>query len=145
MKKSLVKKIFIALVMAFVFLMGVMFSMGEIEGFKDYARISFFTAGVIFLVLAIALVVLTFKSELKGKLKKFLLITGFSAIGMPIFSVLHNLVYGLFIVIFGEDFWETNGMPDEPLFFILAVIVCPIAFIVGMIGSIILFVKNNNK
>ena len=54
---------------------------------------------------------------------------------------MHNAIYALFIVLFGADFWERTGLGDEPFFFILALIVCPIAFLVGVIGSIILFIK----
>lgn len=32
-------------------------------------------------------------------------------------------------------------MGDEPFFFILATIICPIALLVGAIGSIVLFIK----
>jgi len=58
---------------------------------------------------------------------------------------LHNLFYGLFIVWFGADFWERTGLVDEPFFFILALIVCPIAFLVGVIGSIVLFIKKKKR
>jgi len=54
---------------------------------------------------------------------------------------LHNIIYGLFIVLFGADFWERTGLGDEPFFFILVLIVCPIAFLVGVIASIVLFIK----
>ena len=63
------------------------------------------------------------------------------AVGLPIGVVLHNLVYGLFIYFFGEHFWDRIGMSDEPVFFVLAIVVCPIAFIVGVVGSIVLTVR----
>ena len=89
-------------------------------------------------VAGIALIVLTVKRAEKGLLKKFLLTTGASVIGIPVFIILHNLVYGAFIHFFGEGFW--NG-GDEPFFFIMALIVCPLGFLVGFIGSIVLAVK----
>ena len=89
-------------------------------------------------VAGIALIVLTVKYAEKGLLKKFLLTTGASVIGIPVFIILHNLVYGACIHFFGEGFW--NG-GDEPFFFIMAVIVCPLGFLVGFIGSIVLAVK----
>jgi ABC-type multidrug transport system permease subunit len=82
------------------------------------------------------LLVLTARAKLKKMPKAFLLLTGASAVGLPVFAVLHNLVYALFIYFFGEGFW--GGIGDEPVFFILAVIVSPIAFLVGAIGSIVL-------
>ena len=80
------------------------------------------------------------KKKVGGKLKAFLLLTGASAVGLPVFAVLHNLVYALFILWFGENFWGNMG--DEPVFFILAVIVCPIAFLAGVVGTIVLDAKN---
>lgn len=58
---------------------------------------------------------------------------------MVVGSVLHNLVYALFIKIFGEGFWA--GIGDEPVFFIFATILCPLALLVGIIGGIVLIIK----
>ena len=81
------------------------------------------------------------KSGLKGLLKKFLLVTGAAPIGTVVSVILHNAFYGVFIYFFGADFWDRIGTGNEPVFFILAIIVCPIAFLVGVIGSIVLFIK----
>jgi hypothetical protein len=89
-------------------------------------------------IAGIVLIILTVKRVEKGLLKKFLLTTGASVIGIPVFIILHNLIYGAFIHFFGEGFW--NG-GDEPFFFIMAVIVCPLGFIVGFVGSIVLAVN----
>jgi hypothetical protein len=92
-------------------------------------------------LLGIALIILTLKGKVVGKLKGFLLLTGASAGGAFPFILLHNLVYGLFIFFFGENFWERTGLVDEPFFFILGLLVCPIAFLIGAIGSGILLLK----
>jgi len=97
--------------------------------------------GIIFLLLGIALIVLTVKSGLKGLLKKFLLITGVAPIGAVVSVILHNAFYGVFIYFFGADFWDRIGIGDEPVFFALAIFACPIAFLVGVVGSIVLFIK----
>jgi hypothetical protein len=97
---------------------------------------------VVFSLLGVALLVFTVREKAEGKLKKFLLLTGASAAGVAAFGVLHNLVYGLAIHFFGADFWN-NG--DEPFFFLLAIIVCPIGFLVGAIGSLVLHFKQKNK
>lgn len=89
-------------------------------------------------VIGVPLIVLTIKRVEKGLLRNFLLTAGASLTGFPIFAVLHNLFYGLFIHFFGADFW--NG-GDEPFFFILAIFICPLGFIVGAIGSIVLAVR----
>ena len=99
-----------------------------------------FPAWAVFAGLGVTLLVLTVKTKAAGTLKKFLLLTGASAVGFPVFAVLHNLVYALLILWFGEDFWGAGG--DEPVFFILATIVCPIGFLVGAVGTIVLANKN---
>jgi hypothetical protein len=98
---------------------------------------------VIFLALSVTLLVLTVKKKIEGKLRIFLLLTGASAVGLPVFVVLHNLVYALFIHFFGENFWGAGG--DEPVFFILATIVCPLGFLVGVVGTIVLAIKNKSN
>ena len=101
----------------------------------DYLRT--FTA----LLLGVALIVFTLKEKVPGLLKKFLLLTGASAAGLFISILLHNAVYGLFIHFFGADFWDRTGLADEPVFFIIAVIVCPAGFLVGAVGSIVIGIK----
>lgn len=85
-------------------------------------------------------------NEKKGRaLKKFLMLMGISVVGFFVSIVLHNLVYGLFIYLFGADFWDKIGIGDEPIFFLIAIIVCPIGFLIGTIGTIILFMKQKNS
>ena len=102
----------------------------------------FVTLAIISLLLGVILIFLTLKERVKGWPKRFLLLTGVSVIGMPVSIILHNFIYGLFIYFFGQNFWERIGPGgDEPVFFIMAIFVCPIAFLVGVIGSIVLFIK----
>ena len=79
----------------------------------------------------------------EGRLKIlgiFLLVTGIS-LGVFIISVfLHNVIYGLCILWFGEDFWGRNGAGDEPVFFIIALL-SVLSFAVGLIGSLVMFIK----
>jgi uncharacterized membrane protein len=105
--------------------------------------------GIFMLVTGIALLVLggllsffTIKDKTRGLLKVFLILTGASAAGITVSVLLHNAVYGLFIYWFGGDFWDRIGLPDEPVFFILGLVVCPLAFIVGTIGSIVVALKH---
>ncbi len=61
-------------------------------------------------------------------LKKFLLTMGISA-GVFVVSVLaHNAISAWLGV-------------EEPVFFIIAVFLCPVAFLVGAVGSIVLAIK----
>ena len=75
-----------------------------------------------------------------GVLKKFLLLTGASAVGIPVSIFLHNAIYGLIFVrmLNRPDF-------DEPFFFIMAIVVCPLGFLVGVVGSIVLAVKQSGQ
>ncbi len=61
-------------------------------------------------------------------LKTFLLVAGIS-LGAFIISVfLHNAISGLFEI-------------EEPVFFFIAVFITPLAFAVGLIGSLVIFVR----
>jgi hypothetical protein len=135
MKGKLIWSIFWALVGVFVLVVGMMFIGMPLNGYVLFALLA------VFLGLGVTLLVLAARAKLSKILKAFLLLSGASAVGLPVFTVLHNLVYALFIYFFGQGFW--GGIGDEPVFFILAVIVSPIAFLVGAIGSIVLGVRES--
>jgi len=101
----------------------------------------FVTITLLLAGLGISLLIFTLKSELRKKHKIFLLLASSSLIGIPVFAILHNAVYALAIKIFGEGVW---GNGDEPFFFVLAAIVCPIAYLVGLIGSITCFLRTRD-
>ena len=98
-------------------------------------------SGVIFLLLGVALIFFTVQEKVGGALKKFFILTGASAAGFFVSFLLHNAIYGLFIHFFGVDFWDRIGLGDEPFFFIIAIFVCPIGFLVGAVCSIVLTLK----
>ena len=100
---------------------------------------------VVFFLLGVALIFFTVKEKVGGALKWFQLLTGASAIGIPVSIFLHNAIYGLFIQWFGAGFWDRIGVGDEPFFFIMAIIVCPIGFLVGAVGSIVLTIKKSRR
>ncbi len=133
MKGKLIWSIFWALVGVFVIEMGMMFT--DMPG--GYAL---FAGLAVLFGLGVTLLVLAARAKLKKMLKAFLLLTGASAVGLPVFAVLHNVVYGLFIYFLGADFWSGG---DEPVFFIMAILVCPLAFLVGMVGSIVIGVMES--
>jgi hypothetical protein len=97
-----------------------------------------------FLLLGPVLVVLTLRLKEARLQKTFFLLAGASAMAIPVCVLLHNLVYGLFMWWFGDSFWERHGMPDgTPIFFILALVVCPALFLVGALGSIVFLIKGS--
>jgi len=73
----------------------------------------------------------TLKNDSGKSLKFFLLLTGGSAVGIPVFVILHNLAYLILAKIMDV------GAGDEPFFFVLATIVCPLGLITGLVGSVI--------
>ncbi len=126
MKGKLIRLIFWVLVAVFVIVAATMFvpAVGRLP-----VRLIGLPAYIVLAGLGVTLVVLTVAAKIAGRLKKFLLLTGASAIGFPVFAVLHNLVSGLFNI-------------EEPVFFILAIILCPLSFLVGAVASVVLTVKN---
>jgi hypothetical protein len=76
--------------------------------------------------------------KLKFDLKFFLLLTAGSVVMFIISVLLHNLITALLVPVFGPNF-------DEPVFFLIAVFLCPIAFLIGAVGSIILLIKAGTK
>jgi hypothetical protein len=83
----------------------------------------------LFFSLGAALTYLTLRQKTPGWQGKFLLTTGAAGVGFLVFVVLHNVVSGIFDA-------------EEPVFFVLATIVCPLGFLVGTVGSIVLAIKN---
>ena len=93
--------------------------------------------GVLLLVVGILLILTTVKRKVTGKLKMFQLLAGASALGVPVFAVLHNFAFMLDIMWFGESAF---GNGDEPVFFYLALI-SVLGLLVGGIGTVIIRVK----
>jgi hypothetical protein len=91
----------------------------------------FVSVGVVLTGLGVTLLVLTAKTEMRAGLKKFLLLTEASFVGFPIFALLHNAVSGLLNT-------------EEAVFFTLALLVCPLGFLVGIVGTIVIVVKRKN-
>jgi hypothetical protein len=99
---------------------------------------------LIFLILGIVLIFLTLKLQVEKKLKIYFILTGASAAAFLTSILLHNLVYGLFILWFGEGFWDGSGAGDEAFFFILALFVCPTVFLIGAIGGVTTLLKKKS-
>jgi len=96
---------------------------------------------LVFLLLGITLIILTLKQKIKGRLKMFLILTGVSTICPLIFSILHNLFYALaiitsHIIVLGY----LMELLDAVSFFI-SLIIAPVGFLVGVIGSLVLLAK----
>ena len=99
----------------------------------------FAALAIVFGLLGVVLTVLTVRLRETKTQKALFILTGVSAAGIPICAILHNLVYGLFISFFGKRFWGPGG--DEPVFFVLAIFVCPALFLIGAVASGIILIK----
>jgi hypothetical protein len=110
------------------------------QAFRDLiaGSVLYLSPFAVFSLLGGALIVLTLKEEVGSGLKKFFLLTGASAAGVLVSILLHAAIYALFNHFLGSDFW--NG-GDELFFFTMAVVVCPLGFLVGVVGSIVLGIK----
>ena len=95
----------------------------------------------IFFLLGIILIVSTIKEKVKPKLKKSLLLTGISSVGFFISVILHNLFYALAMI--ASNIFLLKYLIDllSVTFFLIAIFICPIGFLVGAIWSIILLIK----
>jgi len=143
-KGKLIWSIFWALVGVFVVMASGFAIAPFVPAFRGHLFLWFLIiSGTAFFSLGVALIVLTTKEKVGGVLKKFLILTGASSAGLLPSILLHNAIYGLFIHFFGADFWDRIGPGgDEPIFFIIAIFVCPIGFLVGAVGSIVLAIRN---
>ena len=128
MKGKLIWSICWAMVAVFAITIGTMVADVYLAGDFTMGYI-IIPAWVIFAGLGVTLLVLTLKRKVEGVLKLFLLLTGSSAAGFAVFVLLHNLVSALFDI-------------EEPVFFALATVVCPLGFLAGIVGTIILTIKH---
>jgi len=102
----------------------------------------FLLVTVALFLVGVALVIFAIKRIEKGLLRNFLLTAGASLTGLPVFALIHNLLYGLAIYSFGEESWGLTGK-EEIFFFLLATVVCPLGFLVGTICSAVLVLKRS--
>ncbi len=137
---SIITAVFWLLVAAFSAIV-IYFAVPVIPEYVEFLYVAI--CGSILFLLGVVLIILTIKQKIRGLFRKMLLLTGSSSVGIFVSVLLHNVFYGLFIKFFGADFWDRIGIADEPFFFFMAFIICPLGFIVGTVGSIVLFIRRN--
>jgi hypothetical protein len=101
------------------------------DGYLDNFSIGYIivTFWAIFSSLGVLFLILTLRQKIEGAQRFLFLLTGSSATGFAVFVLLHNIVSGLFNI-------------EEPVFFFLATIICPLGFLAGVIGTIVLSIRN---
>jgi len=100
---------------------------------------------IVFFLLGGVLLFLSIKDKTKGKLRIFLIITGVSAAGFFIGVLLHNLFYALAVIT--RNIVVVNQLMQvfHVFFFLVSILICPLGFLIGSIGSIALFIKKGKK
>jgi hypothetical protein len=135
MNRKLIWSIFWAFIGVLVIAIIMLFVLGDLLVGEDnptlMGYIFFISVGVVLTGLGVTLLVLTAKAKMRVGLKKFLILTEASLVGFPVFVLLHNAVSGLLNT-------------EEAVFFILAVPVCPLVFLVGIVGTITIVLKSKN-
>ena len=129
-----IKSLFIILVALAALVIFLIFSdnMGIMAGANIFALWGMFTLA------GLGLVVMVYQAKLSGRVKVFLLACGYAAAGFLVGVVLHNLFYALASMTASAFLSGLLGFL-EGTFFILAVIVCPLALLAGIIGTLVLW------
>ena len=137
-KENVLTVIFYALVAVFVLAVSIIF----IPVFRGFISGTFMIiSGVILVILGSILIGLTLVQKVEGKLKKFLMLAGASAAGFFVFVLLHNIFYGLEQITSHITILSYLMKAFEVVFFLIAIFACPIGFLVGVIGTIVMFNK----
>ncbi len=137
-KENTLTIIFYLLVAVFVLAISIIF----IPVFRGYVNAVFMIiSGVILVILGSVIIGLTLVQKVEGKLKKLLILTGASAAGFFVFVLLHNIFYGLEQISGYITILSYLMKAFEVIFFLIAIFVCPIGFIIGVIGTIVMFNK----
>jgi len=137
-----IKHYFYALCAAFVLVLAVFFLPGLMELVHGPV---FLLPMLLFSVLGVILTITVFRGKAEGKPKVFLLMAGISSGAFFPCIFLHNAVYALLMVLFGQDFWSRTGIGDEPVFFLLGLVVCPAVFLAGITGVLAVVVVSLRK
>jgi hypothetical protein len=139
MKKTLIPVIFWALVGIFLLILGEFFVPAIRELFGG--SLLFLLPSIVFSFLGATLIFFTIREKIEKKLKKFLLLTGVSSLGFFIFVFLHNIFYALSLITSNIVVLSYLMEFLQVIFFILSIFVCPLGFLIGAVGSILLFIK----
>ena len=137
-KENVLRVTFYLLVAVFILAVSIIF----IPAFRGIVSGTFMIiSSAILLLFSSVLIGLTLVQKVEGKLKKFLMLTGASAAGFFIFALLHNIFYGLEQVTSHITILSYLMKAFEVIFFLIAIFACPIGFLIGVIGTIIMFNK----
>jgi len=140
MKTQLTKIIFWFLLAVFILVVSEIMVSAVTELFEG--SILFLLPLFVLFILGLALVLSVLKEKVEGPLRKFLLLTGASALGFFAGALLHNFFYALAELSAGITALNYIFQGLHVFFFFVAVPISPIGFLVGIVGSILLIYKN---
>ena len=109
----------------------------------DLFRPMFLSLTALCFLLGLALLILSLRWKQRTLLRTFWILTGASTTGFALGSVLHNAFYALAMV---TDKWPILSAAMgvlEVAFFLIATLLCPVAFLVGAVGAIVLIVRRS--
>jgi hypothetical protein len=131
--------VFWAMVVAFVALiLTVLFPEAS-----DFFRPLFLSLMGLCFLLGLALLILAVRWQARTLLRVFWILAGASVAGAALGSVLHNVFYALGTVTNQWPVLSTAMGGLEVGFFVIAILVCPVAFLVGTVGAIVLIVRRS--
>lgn len=139
MKKTTLA-IFLILIASFLLVAGELF-IPAVQEWIDRSDFAFFLPMAIFSGLGIVLFALAAKEE-HSALRKFLMSAGAAAAGFLLFVVAHNALYALSSLAGASSSWGALCGFLHAAFFITAILICPAVFIIGVLGSIVLMLRN---
>lgn len=140
----MLKGIFYAMIAIFVLIMTFLFLINS----ENISTVFFPVTGVLaflFFIYGALMIFFSIKYKPEKKLKIFLILTGASALGLPVSVVLHNFFYALSVVFSAIPLLKFIMEVLHVSFFLIAIPVCPVVFLIGAIASIILFKRKNRK
>lgn len=143
-KQKRIKVVFYTLVSIFILLI-IYFTVPTLADMKQTIFPLAAILALAFFVLGAVLIILTKRAKIKGKLKKYLILTGASSVGFLTSVLLHNLFYGLNIIAANITILRYLMEGLHIAFFLIGIFACPIGFLVGAIGSIMIFIKKKDK
>ena len=100
--------------------------------------------GIVLFYIAVIALILAFVHRWR-KVKNFLFLAVASIIGIVIFAILHNLFYALGKL--ANDIPLLRQLLNflDALSFLIAIMLCPMGLLIGIVGSIVLYFKNKKR
>jgi len=132
-------------VLVFIMVQVILSPLGSLT-FQKFAGTLIFPFAITFIILSISLVFLVFaiKEKLEKIFKSFLILSGACGSGFSLTFLIHTLIYAVFSGFFWSNLIASHRITLNIIFGVFLSIVFPIGFLVGIVGSIIFFIKRKN-